>query len=81
MLDQGSHRYPLGFSGDSVISWASLDFQPYFTVQLQILAILGGAMILGAHARLQRCGAQFKVVAIWGIFTNQSTSFLKIRIH
>lgn len=27
----GSHRYPLGFSGDTVISWASLDFQPYFT--------------------------------------------------
>ncbi|MGC5165590.1 TIM-barrel domain-containing protein [Luteimicrobium sp. DT211] len=27
----GSHRYPVGFSGDSVISWASLDFQPYFT--------------------------------------------------
>ncbi len=27
----GSHRYPIGFSGDSVISWASLDFQPFFT--------------------------------------------------
>jgi alpha-glucosidase (family GH31 glycosyl hydrolase) len=27
----GSHRYPVGFSGDSVISWASLDFQPEFT--------------------------------------------------
>lgn len=27
----GSHRYPIGFSGDSVISWASLEFQPYFT--------------------------------------------------
>jgi alpha-glucosidase (family GH31 glycosyl hydrolase) len=27
----GSHRYPVGFSGDSVISWASLQFQPYFT--------------------------------------------------
>ena len=27
----GSHRYPVGFSGDSVITWASLDFQPYFT--------------------------------------------------
>jgi alpha-glucosidase (family GH31 glycosyl hydrolase) len=27
----GSHRYPVGFSGDSVISWASLDFQPFFT--------------------------------------------------
>jgi alpha-glucosidase (family GH31 glycosyl hydrolase) len=27
----GSHRYPVGFSGDTVITWASLDFQPYFT--------------------------------------------------
>jgi len=27
----GSHRYPIGFSGDSVISWATLAFQPYFT--------------------------------------------------
>ncbi|MBR5437836.1 MAG: DUF5110 domain-containing protein, partial [Clostridia bacterium] len=27
----GSHRYPLGFSGDTHISWESLDFQPYFT--------------------------------------------------
>ena len=27
----GSHRYPVGFSGDTVISWESLDFQPYFT--------------------------------------------------
>ena len=27
----GSHRYPIGFSGDSIISWASLDFQPFFT--------------------------------------------------
>ncbi|MGY4645517.1 TIM-barrel domain-containing protein [Cellulomonas sp. URHB0016] len=27
----GSHRYPVGFSGDTVVSWASLDFQPYFT--------------------------------------------------
>ena len=27
----GSHRYPLGFSGDTHITWDSLDFQPYFT--------------------------------------------------
>ncbi len=27
----GSHRYPVGFSGDSLTTWASLDFQPYFT--------------------------------------------------
>ncbi|MEO5833959.1 MAG: TIM-barrel domain-containing protein [Nakamurella sp.] len=27
----GSHRYPVGFSGDTIISWASLHFQPEFT--------------------------------------------------
>ena len=27
----GSHRYPVGFSGDTVITWESLKFQPYFT--------------------------------------------------
>jgi alpha-glucosidase (family GH31 glycosyl hydrolase) len=27
----GNHRYQIGFSGDSVISWPSLAFQPYFT--------------------------------------------------
>lgn len=27
----GSHRYPVGFSGDTVTTWASLDFQPEFT--------------------------------------------------
>lgn len=27
----GSHRYPIGFSGDTVITWDSLRFQPYFT--------------------------------------------------
>ena len=27
----GSHRYPLGFSGDTHCTWKSLEFQPYFT--------------------------------------------------
>jgi alpha-glucosidase (family GH31 glycosyl hydrolase) len=27
----GNHRYQVGFSGDSIISWASLAFQPSFT--------------------------------------------------
>lgn len=26
----GNHRYQIGFSGDSHITWKSLDFQPYF---------------------------------------------------
>ena len=27
----GSHRYPVGFSGDTVTTWKSLEFQPEFT--------------------------------------------------
>ena len=27
----GSHRYPVGFSGDTIVTWESLDFQPEFT--------------------------------------------------
>ncbi len=28
----GSHRYPLGFSGDTFVRWKSLAYQPYFTI-------------------------------------------------
>lgn len=27
----GNHRYPIGFSGDTWVTWESLAFQPYFT--------------------------------------------------
>ncbi|KAH6886192.1 glycosyl hydrolases family 31-domain-containing protein [Thelonectria olida] len=27
----GSHRYPVGFSGDTIMTWESLEFQPEFT--------------------------------------------------
>lgn len=27
----GSHRYPIGFSGDTIITWESLEYQPEFT--------------------------------------------------
>lgn len=31
MAGPGSHRYPVEFSGDTHMTWESLDFQPYFT--------------------------------------------------
>ena len=27
----GNHRYPIGFSGDTLVTWETLAFQPYFT--------------------------------------------------
>ena len=45
----GSHRYPLGFSGDSVISWKSLDFQPYFTANAANVGYTWWSHDIGGH--------------------------------
>ena len=51
----GSHRYPIGFSGDTVQSWESLQFQPYFTATASNIGYgwwshdIGGHM-LGEHS-------------------------------
>ncbi|MDR2977265.1 MAG: alpha-xylosidase [Streptococcaceae bacterium] len=45
----GSHRYPIGFSGDTVISWASLDFQPYFTSTASNIGYTWWSHDIGGH--------------------------------
>lgn len=45
----GSHRYPLGFSGDTAISWRVLDFQPYFTATAANAAYGWWSHDIGGH--------------------------------
>jgi alpha-glucosidase (family GH31 glycosyl hydrolase) len=45
----GSHRYPVGFSGDSVVSWASLEFQPYFTATASNIGYGWWSHDIGGH--------------------------------
>ena len=45
----GSHRYPVGFSGDTIITWASLDFQPYFTASASNAAYGWWSHDIGGH--------------------------------
>ena len=45
----GSHRYPLGFSGDTVVSWRSLDFQPYFTANAANAGYTWWSHDIGGH--------------------------------
>ena len=45
----GSHRYPLGFSGDSIISWDSLRFQPYFTSTASNIGYSWWSHDIGGH--------------------------------
>lgn len=63
----GSHRYPVGFSGDSIISWESLDFQPYFTANASNVGYgwwshdIGGHMNGGKDDELETRWFQFGV--------------------
>ena len=45
----GSHRYPLGFSGDACILWSALDFQPYFTSNAANVGYTHWSHDLGGH--------------------------------
>lgn len=45
----GSHRYPIGFSGDTVISWDSLRFQPYFTATATNIGYTWWSHDIGGH--------------------------------
>lgn len=47
----GSHRYPIGFSGDTVASWASLAFQPYFTATASNIGYTWWSHDIGGHMR------------------------------
>ncbi|HEX5691309.1 MAG TPA: TIM-barrel domain-containing protein, partial [Roseiflexaceae bacterium] len=45
----GNHRYPIGFSGDTVVSWESLAFQPYFTATAANVAYSWWSHDIGGH--------------------------------
>ena len=47
----GSHRYPLGFSGDTIVTWKSLDFQPYFTNTAANAGYSWWSHDIGGHCR------------------------------
>ncbi|HRU84604.1 MAG TPA: glycoside hydrolase family 31 protein [Eubacteriales bacterium] len=45
----GSHRYPVGFSGDTIVAWKSLRFQPYFTATATNAAYTWWSHDIGGH--------------------------------
>jgi len=45
----GNHRYPIGFSGDTIIEWSSLAFQPYFTATAANVAYGWWSHDIGGH--------------------------------
>ena len=45
----GAHRYPLGFSGDTVISWDTLEFLPEFTATATNVGYTWWSHDIGGH--------------------------------
>ncbi|KAL9050648.1 MAG: hypothetical protein Q9162_006507 [Coniocarpon cinnabarinum] len=45
----GAHRYPVGFSGDAQITWASLQFQPEFTATASNIGFGYWSNDIGGH--------------------------------
>lgn len=45
----GSHRYPVGFSGDTRITWDALRFQPYFTATASNVGYCWWSHDIGGH--------------------------------
>ena len=50
----GSHRYPVGFSGDTVMTWASLRFQSEFTIRAGNIGYPWWSHDIGGHMGGQR---------------------------
>ena len=47
----GSQRYPIGFSGDTIVTWDSLRFQPYFTAMASNVDYCWWSHDIGGHMR------------------------------
>ena len=45
----GSHRYPLGFSGDTSVMWSTLNYQPYSTATASNIGYTWWSHDIGGH--------------------------------
>jgi hypothetical protein len=65
----GGHRYPIGFSGDTVISWASLAFQPHFTATASNVAYTWWSHDIGGHMHGVRDPELYARWVQYGVFS------------
>ena len=65
----GSHRYPLGFSGDTICTWKSLDFQPYFTNNAANAGYTWWSHDIGGHMRGEQDDELYLRWLQYGVFS------------
>ena len=65
----GSHRCPVGFSGDTITTWASLDYQPYFTATASNIGYPWWSHDIGGHMQGVRSDEMATRWLQYGVFS------------
>lgn len=65
----GNHRYQIGFSGDTYITWSSLAFQPYFTATAANVGFGYWSHDIGGHQRGTQDPELYTRWIQWGSFS------------
>ena len=65
----GSHRYPIGFSGDTFVTWEALDLQPYFTATASNIGYGWWSHDIGGHMYGYRDEELITRWVQWGVFS------------
>ncbi len=65
----GNHRYPIGFSGDSWVTWDSLAFQPYFTATASNVGFGWWSHDIGGHGAGQEEPELYARWVQYGVFS------------
>ena len=65
----GSHRYPLGFSGDTAQNWTSLAFQPFFTATASNIGYTWWSHDIGGHHAGERDDELYLRWVQFGVFS------------
>ncbi len=65
----GNHRYQIGFSGDTWVTWKSLNFQPYFTITASNVGFGYWSHDIGGHMHGHSDPELFTRWIQWGAFS------------
>ncbi len=65
----GNHRYPIGFSGDTMVTWDSLAFQPYMTATAANVGYSWWSHDIGGHQGGMEDGELYTRWVQYGVFS------------
>ena len=65
----GAHRYPLGFSGDTMVTWKTLAYLPYFTTNATNIGFTWWSHDIGGHFEGEKDDELYTRSVQFGVFS------------